>query len=436
MSTLLKNLPNSTTTKKLKFNKYKFFDKINYRPHEGQKKFHDSNKRFRILMCGRRWGKTLALGAESAQALIKKPNQLGWVVAPTYELSKKLFREVYWFFHKYLPNQIAFSSEREQIIKLHNGSMLQGKTADNPVSLIGEGLNFLILDEGARIKEDTWNEALRPTLTDKQGWAVFISTPKGKNWFYNLWKKGQDVDETDYQSWKFSTLSNPYIKAEEVDQARDSLPNLIFKQEYEAEPLSEEDMLFPTELIASCVKDIPKLQDPSTLKKYYLGVDFARMGQDSSVFVVAELQQNRKDIEIVHIEETKHKLLVDAIGRIKALHRKFNFDRIYLDETGIGAGPSDILKEELRITIVPITFTQKMKEDLYSNLKKIMELGRLKFNEHDKLMYQLLDLRYEYGSNGMLKIHHSDHGYDDYPDSLALAVWFAFGSGVYRPFYI
>lgn len=424
-------------TASLKLNKEKFFKYMSYEPHESQWKYHNSKARFRTLAWGRRGGKTKAAAMEALYKGIAHPNRLIWIVAPSYELSNKVFREIYWALNKKLPFLITSCSMSKQLqeIKLKTNTTIMGKSAENPTSLLGEGVDDLFMDECARIKQIVYEEALRPTLTDKQGSATFISTPKGKNWFHELFKKGKNPDLRDYESWQFPTSNNPYIIKEELEQARESLPRLIYQQEYEAEFLSEEDQFFSQELIEDCIDEtIQKLDSPHPKKEYFLGVDFARMGQDSSVFIVAEKQwPNGQDIKIIDIIETKHKLLTEAVGRIKALHKKYQFRRIYLDETGLGAGPSDQLKEELKATVVPITFTNKNKTDLYMNLKLLMEKQKIKFPNVEKLIYQLTDLRYEYSSEGNLKLHHSDRGFDDYPDSLALAVWFAHGVGNYTP---
>jgi len=158
---------------------------------------------------------------------------------------------------------------------------------------------------------------------------------------------------------------------------------------------------------------------------YVLGVDFARMGEDVSVFVIIENPHEKQELYTVYLEETRHKRLTDAIGRIKKLHKKFNFRKIYLDETGLGAGPTDVLKEEMGAYLVEgLTFTIKSKEDLYSNLKRLMEQGKLKLPNHRKLLYELADLRYDITGSGNTKIHHPERGHDDYPDALALACWF------------
>ena len=127
------------------------------------------------------------------------------------------------------------------------------------------------------------------------------------------------------------------------------------------------------------------------------------------------------DVYVVYIEEVKHKLLTDAIGRIVLMDKKFNFRKIYIDETGLGAGAVDVLREKVgSFKIEAFTFTVKSKQDIYSNLKMMMESGKLKIPDNRKLIYQLLDLRYEITSSGNMKIHHSERGHDDYCDALAL----------------
>jgi phage FluMu gp28-like protein len=109
-----------------------------------------------------------------------------------------------------------------------------------------------------------------------------------------------------------------------------------------------------------------------------------------------------------------------------------------LDSTGLGAGPGDMLSEELGSWKVDcVTFTNQSKQDMYSNLNKVMEQGRLKFPMNRKMYYELVDLRYEISSSGNLKIHHPERGHDDYPDALALAVYSMYEEDVvaeYVPF--
>ena len=157
------------------------------------------------------------------------------------------------------------------------------------------------------------------------------------------------------------------------------------------------------------------------------------MGQDKSVFLIIEEAWDTDVLRVVYIEETTHKLLTDAIGRVQYLHNRFNFTKIFLDETGLGAGPSDVLRERIGHIIEPITFTLKSKQDIYSNLKSQMENGRVKFPPIKKLKSELLDLKYEFTESGNMKIHHSDRGHDDYCDALALAMYNFKPAGTYKP---
>jgi phage FluMu gp28-like protein len=136
----------------------------------------------------------------------------------------------------------------------------------------------------------------------------------------------------------------------------------------------------------------------------------------------------------VFIDSYKHKALTEAIGRIKYSDYKFNFKRILIDSTGLGAAVSDIIKEDLKFKVEDITFTMKSKQSMFGNLKLQLEKGRLKLPNHRKLYYQLLDLRYEVSKTGDLKLHHSKNGHDDFPDALALACYyFRQQSSVYVP---
>jgi len=156
--------------------------------------------------------------------------------------------------------------------------------------------------------------------------------------------------------------------------------------------------------------------------EYILGVDFARMGQDSSVFIILEKPFGEEIIYVVYIEEMKHRHLNEAVGKVKFLDAKFHFHKIYLDETGLGSGPTDMLREHFGgFKVQGVYFTIKSKQDLYSNLKRMMEQKQLKIPNYRKLLFQLADLRYEVTSSGNLKIHHSERGHDDFPDALALA---------------
>ena len=109
------------------------------------------------------------------------------------------------------------------------------QSAEHPESLLGEGLDWLVFDECAKCKSSVWEQYLRPTLTDREGWGLFITTPSGYNWVYDLWKRGNDPDYPDWQSFRSPSAQNPHLSQEDIKEARRTLSEVIFKQEYEAE---------------------------------------------------------------------------------------------------------------------------------------------------------------------------------------------------------
>jgi len=162
-----------------------------------------------------------------------------WWVAPNYKMG-----EVGWRPLRRMGNKIGAEVRRaDRQIVLPGGGDVTVRSADKPDTLRGEGLDFVVLDECAFIAEDAWIEALRPALSDRLGRAMFISTPKGRNWFWRMWQRGLD-DQNEWMSWRLPTSDNPYIEASEIEAARDTLPELTFEQEYLAEFLENAGTVF------------------------------------------------------------------------------------------------------------------------------------------------------------------------------------------------
>jgi len=183
--------------------------------------------RFKVLACGRRAGKTVLGTVLSVQTA--GIGGRAWWVAPTYPVASIGWRAIKDLARR-LPGTEVRESDRR--ITLLSGGEVQVKSADNPDSLRGEGLDLVVIDEAAFVKEAAWTQALRPALSDRQGRALFISTPKGRNWFYHLWTDAEGQD--DWAAFHFPTSANPNITSEEIQAAKKLLPALIFAQEYEA----------------------------------------------------------------------------------------------------------------------------------------------------------------------------------------------------------
>jgi hypothetical protein len=189
--------------------------------------------RFRVLVAGRRFGKTYLSCAELARAAMSQKNAVCWYVAPTYRMAK----EIAWDTLKAtIPRaHLARSpNETELSVRLINGSKIALKGADNPDSLRGLGLNFVVPDEFAMLDKEVWEMVLEPALSDRRGRALFVGTPMGYNWAYDTYLKGIGEPQPGWKSWQFTTLQGGNVAPDEIEAKRSSMDPRSFRQEFEA----------------------------------------------------------------------------------------------------------------------------------------------------------------------------------------------------------
>ena len=189
--------------------------------------------RFRVVVAGRRWGKTTLAGIDMlAAAQHAQPNQRVWYVAPTRVMAK----DVFW---RPLKQLVPVSwlakppSETDLDIELVNGALLQVRGAEDPDSLRGRGPWHVVVDEYADMAPEAWTEVIRPALADTKGSALFLGTPKAYNHFYDLYRLAQD-GAAGWLAWQFRTIDNPHLDPVEVEAARSQLDPRTFRQEFEA----------------------------------------------------------------------------------------------------------------------------------------------------------------------------------------------------------
>lgn len=185
--------------------------------------------RFRILVAGRRFGKTYLSLVELCQAAWKS-GRLAWYVAPTYRQAKR----VAWKPLKEMtrPYWASKPNETDLRIELVSGGTICLRGADNYDSLRGDGLDFLILDEYASIAREAWPEVLRPMLADKQGRALFIGTPRGYNHFYDLY--GFAKTQNNWAAFQYTTEQGGNVLPSELESATHELDERTYRQEFQA----------------------------------------------------------------------------------------------------------------------------------------------------------------------------------------------------------
>lgn len=235
--------------------------------HQTQKPVAIDPHRFRVLCCGRRWGKTtLAIDQMKGCAVI--PNRNIAYIAPTYQQA----RDIVWTQLKKDLEQAArtINESRLEII-LVNGSRISLRGWESIETLRGQKFDLIVIDEVAMMRNFwiQWEEVIRPTLTDNKGEGMFISTPKGFNHFYDLYNLEQT--DTDFKSYHFSTYDNPYLPVEEIDKAKIELTEDRFAQEYLADFRKTEGLVYKEFNRERHIFDeLPEVQFVETIA----GVDF------------------------------------------------------------------------------------------------------------------------------------------------------------------
>jgi len=374
--------------------------------HTGQKEVAGDPARFKVLACGRRrhWGKT-RLGALLCVVTGLSKGRAWWV-APSYPMAS-----IGWRLVKRLAGQIpgTVKHEADRAVDFPGGGVVQVKSADNPDSLRGEGLDFLVMDECAFIQEAAWTEALRATLSDRQGKALFISTPKGRNWFWRAWLAGQNGGE--WRSWQFPTVSNPYIKASEVEAARGMLPERIFAQEYLAEFLDDDSGVFRR------VLDAATATERNGAGEYVVGVDWGKHNDFTALTVMDVAQQS-----MVHLDRFNQIDYATQVGRLKALCEKYSPVSLMVERNSMGEPLIEQLQRE-GLPVQPFTTTNATKAVIIDALALAFERGDIRILPDPVLISELQAYETERLPSGMLRYSAPEGMHDDTVISLALA-WY------------
>lgn len=388
-----------------------------YTPHPGQQVLHASAERFRVATCGRRWGKTYAAVNEISRAAWRQPRAFTMWVAPTYQQTKIGFRLLVQHFRKAFLESPSLSELR---VTWRNGAVTQFRSADNYDAIRGEGIHFLVVDEAAMMPRAAWEEALRPTLSDTQGRALVLSTPKGRNWFWELWCRGQDAERyPGWASWQFPTSQSPYVATDELREAEQSLPHDVWRQEYEAEFLEDSAGVFRhwRQCEHGELLDMP--DNRSTIRPYCIGWDVARHA-DASVIMVM-------DAESGHVVAFERYLQVDyerQLSRVAELSKRYNGAPVLMDATHGSIG--DPLLSQAQRMDIPATgfeFTNQTKQQLIEFLALQMERKQIGFPVIPALRTELEVFQYELTRSGTVRYSAPEGHHDDCVCALALAVW-------------
>ena len=331
-------------------------------------------------------------------------------MSPVYQQAKVAF--------KYLKKLFAGSgiikgkpNESELRVRLINGSVLEFKSADHPDNLRGDTIDNLIMDECATVKGETWSEVLRPALIAKRGHACFIGTPKGQNWFHDMFIQGLG-DNPEIKSFRFPSSTNPFLPADEIEKARKEMPDRVFRQEMLAEFIDDIGGVFRG--VRDCVAGA--LEPPVNGHTYLMGVDLGKY-EDFTVITIIDVM-------------TKHVVVFDRFKDInwslqeqRILNLAYQYKpHIKIDQGQVGDAILEALAEKYD-DIEGVKFTNENKTAMINFLSNLIEKKQLTYPDLPVLIEELRIYEYEQLPSRKLRMNAPSGKHDDCVISLALAAW-------------
>lgn len=367
-----------------------------YTPHPNQRVIHDSINnepyKYYALNIGRQFGKSLLGVNQALYWFFNVPNcKIGWV-SPVYKQCKKVFTDI----DNAFDNKSVFTEKNKTdlFIKSPKGGTIQFFSSELYDNIRGETFDFLIVDETAWHKEQAWTEVLRATVLVRGKKVLFLSTPKGKNWFYNIHKL--DGVNPQYKSFTMTSYDNPLINPSEIDDARLTLPDNVFRQEYLAEFIDGGAGVF---------RDIKINNRAEVTKVCYAGIDLGR-ADDYTVLTILN-----EHGEMFYCERWRHKTWQFIVNELLATLGRFR-PKAYVEINSIG----DVVYEQLKKIygdIKPFYTDSISKQEIIENLQVAIQNGNFSMLDLDWLKNEFELFTFEYSTKSRSIKYSAPPGFHD-----------------------
>jgi hypothetical protein len=394
---------------------------INYKPHKKQLEVHKSKKRFKVINAGRQSGKTYMSGVELLRYCLNNPpvkgKPIAWI-SPSYRQSSR-GAEV---FNIIDPDNIIHKRRGVApiIMDIVTGHQIYFFSADNAESLRGWTFSAIVIDEADMISTDIWENIIRPTIAITQAPGVIISTPRNKqSYFHKMWLAGQDKNNTEIESFHFTSLDNPYMPITEFERAKLELPEIVFKQEWLAEFPDDKGSVFAN--LSKCFVDTHcDCKEPVNL----LGVDLAKSTDYTSLINLCPYCMHVKDIYRDNkIDwDIQQEILLKKWEEYSSMGNTITI----MDANGVGNVVFDNLKNR-GMNIIPFTFTNTSKIRLIGDLRAKIATNEVKIPNNldnaDILFRELEGYEVRINNNGVMTYGNNTLSkHDDTVIALALSV--------------
>jgi phage terminase large subunit-like protein len=364
-----------------------------------QEVFKDAT-RFKVIAAGRRCGKSrLAATTLLIEALRCPQGSAVLYVSPTMGQS----RQIIWDLLLDLGREVIQSSHVNNLdITLINGARIYVRGADRPDTLRGVSLTYAVLDEVADIKPEAWEQVIRASLSDKKGRAIFIGTPRGRNWFYDLFNLGKNETDSDWKSWHFTTKDNPMIDPNEIESAKKTLSSFSFKQEYMASFDTAGSDVFKEEWL--------KYGEEPEVGSYYIACDLAGFEEVAKQAANSRKRLDETAIAVVKVvDDGKWWVKKIEHGRWDIKETASNILTAIRDYRPLAVG---IERGALKNAVLPYLSDLMRKNNVYSHIIDLTHGNRKKA---DRIIWALQG-RFEHGR----VILNSAEDFDEFVDQLLM----------------
>ena len=356
--------------------------------------------RFKVVAAGRRCGKSrLAATTLIIEALRCPAGSAVLYAAPTNGQARQIIWDVLLEIGR---DVIQNSHINNMDITMINGAKIYVRGADSPDTLRGVSLTYAVLDEVADIKPEAWEKVIRASLADKKGRAIFIGTPKGRNWFYDLFKLGQSGDDPDWKSWHFTTQDNPLIDPNEIESAKKTLSSFAFQQEFLASFNNAGSDVFKQDWIKYGVEP--------EYGSYFIAIDLAGFEEVAKQAANAKKRLDESAIAVVKVTEDG-KWFVKEIdhGRWDIRETAAKILMKMRDYRPISVG---IERGALKNAVLPYLSDLMRKNNVYSHIVDLTHGNRKKT---DRIIWSLQG-RFEHGRI----VLNSEEDWDAFTDQLLM----------------
>jgi hypothetical protein len=392
-------------------------------PHPGQREWMLDTHLVKVAACGRRWGKTESLAVETAAIALLHPGTRQVVVAPTLDQARLLFERALELLQAHaerhgVPLQVRLSPYPR--IRVNESEVIARSAYRQAHSLRGRSAHRIVVDEAAYVAESVIPEVLLPMLADCEGQLVLLSTPFGRNHFWEWFQRGQTGGVC--RSFRFPTASNPRISPQFLQMQRELLTERQFAVEYEAQFADDEGAVFPQVVIEACI--LPSLAEARPVARPTVaGLDWGRYRDFTALVVLREADRRWQAVHVERLPAAAWSLQIERL-----LHRfgQWWVRTVCCDATGIGDPLAEMLQQRLHeqrmgVRVEPVVFTAPAKRAMIESLALAMERTQVVIPPHPDLLRELHAFSATTGRSGQLRFEARGDAHDDLVIALALA---------------